>query len=159
MEVSNQSGEVMYASIYLINYRKNFFFSVAYLEYDFMIANLVVEFNCSAVKRRIIKWVIPLRKTFSAQALIFCFLQKTGTLYQPKVFQSWFLCAHMFCSSGFFMHFFRRTSYFRQLLGRVRFRFLFCLQKSVSLNAYFSQAQYYFQKIACIFLSSFSRTR
>ena len=74
MEISNQSGEVMYASIYLINYRKNFFFSVAYLEYDFMIANLVVEFNCSAVKRRIIKWVIPLRKTFSAQALIFCFL-------------------------------------------------------------------------------------
>ena len=39
---SNQSGEVMHASIYLKNCRRSFFFfRLCYLEYDFMIANLV----------------------------------------------------------------------------------------------------------------------
>ena len=37
---SNQSGEVMYASIYLANCRKSFFFSVT-LQYDFMTADIV----------------------------------------------------------------------------------------------------------------------
>ena len=36
-----QSSEAVHASICLINCRKNFFFSVTYLEHDFMIANLV----------------------------------------------------------------------------------------------------------------------
>ena len=39
---SNQSSEVMHASIYLTNHRRSFFFfQLPYLEYDFMIANLV----------------------------------------------------------------------------------------------------------------------
>ena len=35
------TGEVMYASIYLTNRRSFFFFRLPYLEYNFMIANLV----------------------------------------------------------------------------------------------------------------------
>ena len=46
---SNQSGEVMHASIYLTNRRKSFFFSVPYLEYDFMIAN-IVRLNLTVLK-------------------------------------------------------------------------------------------------------------
>ena len=38
---SNQLAEAMYASVYYTNRRKSFFFSVPYLEYDFMIANIV----------------------------------------------------------------------------------------------------------------------
>ena len=38
---SNQSGGVIYASIYLTNHRKSLFFRLAYLEYNFIIANLV----------------------------------------------------------------------------------------------------------------------
>ena len=49
----------------------------------------------------------------------------------------------MFCVSGFYTHLFHRTGYFRQLLSRVRFNFLFCLQKPVSLNAYCSQTHAY----------------
>ena len=45
---SNQSGEVMYASIYITNRRKSFFFSVT-LSYDFMIAN-TVRLNVAVLK-------------------------------------------------------------------------------------------------------------
>ena len=40
---SNQSGEVMYASMYLTKRRNSFFFSVT-LQYDFMIANILLKF-------------------------------------------------------------------------------------------------------------------
>ena len=40
--LSNQSGEVTHASIYLTNCRRSFiFFQLPYLEHDFMITNLV----------------------------------------------------------------------------------------------------------------------
>ena len=45
---SNQLGEVMYASIYLTNCRKSFFFSVT-LYYDLMTAN-IVRLNASILK-------------------------------------------------------------------------------------------------------------
>ena len=45
---SNHSGEVMYASIYLKNRTKSFFFSVT-LKYDFMIVN-VVRLNVAVLK-------------------------------------------------------------------------------------------------------------
>ena len=49
---SNQSGEVMHASIYLTNRRKSFFFfRLPYLEYDFMIAN-IVRLNLAVLKYR-----------------------------------------------------------------------------------------------------------
>ena len=46
---SHQSGEFMNASIYLINRRKSFFFSVPYLEYDFMIDN-IARLNLAVMK-------------------------------------------------------------------------------------------------------------
>ena len=46
---SNQSVEVMYASIHLTNRRKSFFFSVSYLKYDFMTAN-IVRLNLAVLK-------------------------------------------------------------------------------------------------------------
>ena len=46
---SYQSGDVMYASIYLIYRRKSFFFSVPYIECDFMIAKLV-RLNLAVLK-------------------------------------------------------------------------------------------------------------
>ena len=39
--LSNQSGEVTRASIYLTNCRRSLFFQLPYLEHDFMITNLV----------------------------------------------------------------------------------------------------------------------
>ena len=47
---SNQSGEVMHPSkIYLKNRKNNSFFSVPYLEYDFMIAD-IVRLNLAVLK-------------------------------------------------------------------------------------------------------------
>ena len=43
---SNQTCEVIYASIYLTNCRKSFFYSIPYLEYDFMTANSQIKFSC-----------------------------------------------------------------------------------------------------------------
>ena len=48
MEVSNQSGEVIYASIYQI-IEDTSFFRLPYLEYDFMIVNLV-RLNLAVLK-------------------------------------------------------------------------------------------------------------
>ena len=46
---SNQPGEVMSASIYLTNRRTSFIFWLPYLEYDFMIAN-IVRLNLAVLK-------------------------------------------------------------------------------------------------------------
>ena len=46
---SNKSGKVMYASIYLTNHRRSFLFCLSYLEYHFMIANLV-RLNLAVLK-------------------------------------------------------------------------------------------------------------
>ena len=58
---------------------------------------------CSVATHRIIKWAIPLRKTFSTQILVFCFLWKLDNVCEGKVFA--ILCLGMFCSSDFYMHF------------------------------------------------------
>ena len=41
---------------------------------SFKITETRLNVSCPAAKRRIIEWAIPLLKTFSTQALVFCFL-------------------------------------------------------------------------------------
>lgn len=123
------------------------------------------QFYCSAVKRRIIKWAVPLHKTFSTQALIFCFLQKLGIECEAKV-----------CNAGFYMcacfvavvsicvfFFFLLCGLFKVTSWSCLFQFSILLveNSTLSLNAYCSQVQYYFsfRKSHVFFGSSFSRTR
>ena len=129
----------------------------------------------SAARRRIIKLAIPLCKSFSAETLIFfaCFRNRitcakaqfcNNGFYERACFVAVVsVCFFKFFYFHFFIFFifFCRTGYFRQLLSRARFKFLFCLQKPVSLSAYCSQVQYHcsFRKSDAFFGSSFSRTR
>ena len=81
----------------------------------------------SAARRRIIKWVIPLRKPFPHRLWFFIFYRNRVKHTSRKFSNSGFYALAFFVAVVSIRIFFCRAGYFRQLPGRVRFNFIFCL--------------------------------